>query len=179
MRRNGRQEWRPYGQGDYFRGAEMDELTRAYIEYLPPEVRGLDWRAHPMDGKLLLFSRDTGLNALLEGDETANLTRSAPRTLLVAVTNACNLMCAFCYRDLESRSLWRYETLLDFCRAADEWGVLEMAFGGGEPTLFPRWDEFINELYATTRLCINFTTNGTQLSEEFLRAIAGKYGNIR
>ncbi len=45
--------------------------------------------------------------------------------------------------------------------------------------LFPRWPEFICELYETTRLCINFTTNGTLLTEDLLRAIAGKYGNIR
>ena len=121
----------------------MANLLDTYRGFLPPEVRGLPWRTHPMDGKLLLFERDTGLNALLEGDETAHLRRIAPRTLLVAITNACNLTCDFCYRDLENRSLWRYETLLDFCRAADEWGVLECAFGGGEPMLFPRWAEFI------------------------------------
>ena len=41
-----------------------------------------------------------GMNALLQGDETAHLRRVAPRTLLVAITNACNLTCDFCYRDL-------------------------------------------------------------------------------
>jgi MoaA/NifB/PqqE/SkfB family radical SAM enzyme len=157
----------------------MANLLDSYRPFLPPEVRGLPWHAHPLDGKLLLFERDTGLNALLEGEETAHLTRIAPRTLLVAITNACNLTCDFCYRDLENRSLWRYDTLLEFCRAVDEWGVLEMAFGGGEPMLFPRWAEFINELYDSTRLCINFTTNGMLLTEDFLRQIAGKYGNIR
>jgi MoaA/NifB/PqqE/SkfB family radical SAM enzyme len=157
----------------------MDNLPDTYRHFLPPDVRGLNWQAHPLDGKLLLFERDTGLNALLEGDETAHLTRIAPRTLLVAVTNACNLTCEFCYRDLENRSLWRYETLLGFCQEADKWGVLEMAFGGGEPTLFPRWADFINEVYETTHLCVNFTTNGMLLTEDFLRQIAGKYGNIR
>jgi hypothetical protein len=153
----------------------MDE----WLRFLPPELRGLCWRPHPLDGKLLLFERDTGLNVLLEGEETAHLRRVAPRTLLVAVTNACNLTCPFCYRDLESRSLWRPDTLMEFCREADGWGVLEMAFGGGEPTLFPRWAEFVCELYETTRLCVNFTTNGTLLTEDFLAQIAGKYGNIR
>jgi MoaA/NifB/PqqE/SkfB family radical SAM enzyme len=150
-----------------------------YLPFLPSELRGVNWCAHPLDGKLLLFDRDTGLNVLLDGEETRHLRRVAPRTLLVAVTNVCNLTCHFCYRDLQSRSLWRYESLLEFCQQADEWGVLELALGGGEPTLFPRWTDFINEVYETTRLCVNFTTNGTQLSEDMLRAIAGKYGNIR
>lgn len=151
----------------------------AYLTHLPPELRGLPWQFHPLDGRLLLFERHTGLNVLLEGDETAHLRRTAPRTLLIALTNVCNLICSFCYRDLENRSLWRYDSLLQFCQDAAAWGVLEVAFGGGEPMLFPRWSDFINELYETTALCINFTTNGTLLTPEFLGAIAGKYGQIR
>lgn len=152
---------------------------RDYRSYLPPPLRNLSWRAHPLDGKLLLFERDTGLNALFEGEETAHLERIAPRTLLIAVTNACNLSCPFCYRNLRSQSTWTYESLLEFCRKADQWGVLEVAFGGGEPMLFPRWRDFILELYETTRLCINFTTNGTLLTRAFLHDIAGRYGQIR
>lgn len=154
-------------------------LIDSFKHYLPPPLHLLSWRAHPLDGRLLLFDRDSGLNVLLEGDEVAGMTRVAPRALLVAVTNACNLACPFCYRDLQSPSEWRYDTLLDFCRQADEWGVLEVAFGGGEPMLFPRWADFIGELYETTGLCINFTTNGTLLTADFLRAISGKYGQIR
>jgi hypothetical protein len=115
----------------------------------------------------------------MEGEETAHLQRVAPRVLLFAVTNACNLTCPFCYRNQQSPSLWRYDSLLRFCREADAWGVLEVAFGGGEPMVFPRWRELICELHETTRLCINFTTNGTLLSESFLRGIAGHYGQIR
>ena len=156
----------------------MDNYT-FYTSLIPPALRHLPWRAHPLDGKLLLFERDTGLNALLEGEETAHLQRHAPRTLLIAVTNACNMTCHFCYRDLNARSGWRYDTLLEFCQQADEWGVLEVAFGGGEPMLFPRWPQFVHDLYDTTGLCINFTTNGLLLTEDFLGDIAGKYGNIR
>ncbi|HLY25439.1 MAG TPA: radical SAM protein [Aggregatilineales bacterium] len=157
----------------------MDTTLDSFTPYLPPPLRDLPWRAHPMDGKLLLFERNTGLNVLLEGEETAHFQRIAPRSLLVAVTNACNMTCPFCYRDLESRSLWRYENLLQFCQEADAWGVLEVAFGGGEPMVFPRWQEFICALHETTGLGINFTTNGTLLTEDFLRAIAGHYGQIR
>lgn len=154
-------------------------MLDTYLAFLPPGIRDLPWRFQPLDGKLLLFERSTGLNVFLEGDETAHLRRAAPRTLLIALTNVCNLTCPFCYRDLESRSLWRYDSLLQFCQDADQWGVLEVAFGGGEPMLFPRWSDFINELYETTDLCVNFTTNGTLLTDEFLRAITGKYGQIR
>lgn len=157
----------------------MTDILTSYTDYLPPELQRLNWRVHPQDGKLLLFERDSGLNILLEGDETAHLTRTAPRTLLIAVTNVCNLQCHFCYRDLKSASDWTYASLLDFCKQAGEWGVLEMAFGGGEPILFPQWEQFIHQLYDETNLAINFTTNGMMLTDDFLQSIAGKYGNIR
>ncbi len=154
-------------------------MSYDFVSFVPAELQHLMWRMHALDGKLLLFDRDTGLNVLLEGEETAHFRRIAPRSLLIAVTNACNLTCPFCYRNRGVRSVWDYDTLLRFCQAADQWGVLEVAFGGGEPMLFPRWDEFVCELYDTTRLSVNFTTNGTCLTGEFLQCIAGKYGQIR
>lgn len=157
----------------------MADILSTYHTFLPPELRRLDWRPHPLDGALLLFDRDTGLNMRLEGEETAALRRVAPRTLLIAVTNVCNLQCPFCYRDLKSPSDWTYASLLEFCQQAADWGVLEVAFGGGEPTLFKDWQGLIEELYATTQLCVSFTTNGMFLTEDFLRAVEGKYGNIR
>lgn len=150
-----------------------------FLEILPPSLRHVSWRMHPLDGKVLMFDRDTGLNILLEGDETAHFQRIAPRTLLIAVTNICNLSCHFCYRDLKSPSAWNSQSLLAFCCEASDWGVLEVAFGGGEPMLFKGWERFIHELYDTSALCINFTTNGILLTDSFLKSIAGKYGNIR
>jgi len=154
-------------------------MEQQYLSYLPPEMQQLRWQFHPLDGKLLLFERDNGLNVLLEGEETQALHRLAPRTLLIAVTNVCNLSCAFCYRDLHYSNDWDYASLLEFCQQAHEWGVLEVAFGGGEPMLFPQWEQFIYELYDTTQLAINFTTNGMLLTSEFLDNITGKYGQIR
>src|SRR5260221_1551067 len=95
--------------------------TFDYSRYLPQELRNLAWRLHPLDGKLLLFERNSGLNVLLEGAETEHFHRIAPRTLLVSVTNACNLTCPFCYRDLQSRSIWHYNSLLKFCQDANKW----------------------------------------------------------
>lgn len=157
----------------------MTDILSTYRNFLPPTMRGLDWQTHPLDGALLLFERDTGVNIKLEGEETTHLRRLAPRTLLIAVTNICNLTCSFCYRNLKSPSDWTYDSLVTFCQEANEWGVLEVAFGGGEPTLFPEWERFIHELYESTQLAINFTTNGMMLTDDFLQSIDGKYGNIR
>ena len=72
----------------------QENILHTYPTYLPPQVRDLNWQPHPLDGALLLFERETGLNIKLEGEETAHLQRLAPRTLLIAVTNICNLSCS-------------------------------------------------------------------------------------
>lgn len=154
-------------------------IVTDYTPLIPPSLRHLPLRPYPLDEKLLLFDRDSGMNFLLEGAETTHLRQEAPRSLLIAVTNACNMSCTFCYRDLKSASKWRYDSLLEFCREADKWGVLEIAFGGGEPTLFPNWSDFLCELYDSSALCLNFTTNGLRINDRFLDAIRGKYGQIR
>jgi MoaA/NifB/PqqE/SkfB family radical SAM enzyme len=160
-------------------GRKMDELNRPYEQYIPPRLWTSSWKVHPLDGKLLLFNRQSGINILIEGDETKHFQRIAPRTLQIALTNFCNLTCSFCYREKSSNSLWRYDTLLKFCQEAGTWGVLEVAFGGGEPMIFPKFEELLCELYDTTDLCVNFTTNGTLLNESFLHVIGERYGQIR
>ena len=44
-----------------------------FAPYLPAPLRDITWRTHPLDGKLLLFDRLTGLNILLEGEECAGV----------------------------------------------------------------------------------------------------------
>jgi MoaA/NifB/PqqE/SkfB family radical SAM enzyme len=150
-----------------------------YNEFIPAALRSWPHRKHLLDGKLLLFDRFTGTNILLEGNEFSGCTRQAPRTLLIAITNACNLTCSFCYRDLSSRSQWDAESLLSFLKEVDKWGVLEVALGGGEPLVFPKFTWLIEKVFAETGLCLNFTTNGTRLTDDFLRDISGLYGQIK
>ena len=60
-----------------------------------------------------------------------------------------------------------------------EAGVLEVAFGGGEPFAFPGMTELVCRLYEQTPLAVNLTTNGLLLTTEILRQIAGKVGQLR
>jgi len=137
------------------------------------------WRNWELDGKLLRFDRETGINQLLEGAQTAALRQRAPRFLHIANTNACNKACTFCYRPAEAPSTWTADALLDLARWAAEWGVLELTFGGGEPLLFEGFDELLCAIWEQTPLCPSFTTNGLLLSGDFLRRVAGRYGQIQ
>lgn len=136
-------------------------------------------RPFPLDGALLLFDRDTGWNVLMDGDETAALCMQAPRSVQFAITNRCNLACTFCSRDTEAASGWTAESAFAMLSGLAEAGVLEVAFGGGEPWSFPGFAELVRRLYAGTPLAISLTTNGLSMTPERLAAIDGCYGQIR
>lgn len=147
--------------------------------WLPASLEGGEWRALELDGQVLLFDRRTGTNVLVENETTKSLRRTSPRMLQVALTNACNKTCSFCYRPLEAKSRFTFDELVDLARFCDEWGVIEIAFGGGEPTLFPRFGELLKTIWRETKLCPSFTTNGLRLTKDLLREIRGSYGQLQ
>lgn len=136
-------------------------------------------RRFPLDGKLLLFDRETGLNALCEGEETAALRQRAPRVVQFGITNRCNLACGFCSRDQEASSLWTAESAFTMLSDLAKHGVLEVAFGGGEPWAFSGFAELVRRLHDETPLAVNLTTNGLLLTPARLARISGAYGQIR
>jgi MoaA/NifB/PqqE/SkfB family radical SAM enzyme len=60
-----------------------------------------------------------------------------------------------------------------------EAGVLEVAFGGGEPWTFRGFADLVRRLHAETLLAVNFTTNGLALTRERLDQVAGCIGQMR
>jgi MoaA/NifB/PqqE/SkfB family radical SAM enzyme len=103
----------------------------------------------------------------------------APRVIQFAITNRCNLACTFCSRDVESASTWTPETAFAMLDGLARAGVLEVAFGGGEPFAFKGFTALVRRLYEETPLAVNVTTNGLLVSHARLAEIAGAYGQIR
>jgi MoaA/NifB/PqqE/SkfB family radical SAM enzyme len=136
-------------------------------------------RAFPLNGALLLFDRETGQNILLDGEETRELVPLAPRSIQFGITNRCNLACAFCSRDLRAESQWNAEEAFVFLSELDRAGVLEVAFGGGEPFAFSGFTELVSRLHSETGLAIHATTNGLLLTTAKLAAVRGKLGELR
>lgn len=141
-------------------------------------------RRFALDGALLLFDRDSGLNARCEGPETAHLRQAAPRVVQFGITNRCDLRCDFCSRDTAAASLWTAEGAFVVLRDLARLGVLEVAFGGGEPLRFPGFDALMARLHDETPLAVNVTTNGTSLTPERLRGWRDargrpRYGQLR
>jgi MoaA/NifB/PqqE/SkfB family radical SAM enzyme len=136
-------------------------------------------RPYLLDGAVLLFDRERGINVLLDGDELADVRQQAPRSIQFGITNLCNLACQFCSRDLTAKSAWTgdeaFQVLADLAQA----GVLEVAFGGGEPFAFRGFIELVARLHDETPLAVHATTNGLLLTASRLAALRGKLGELR
>jgi MoaA/NifB/PqqE/SkfB family radical SAM enzyme len=121
----------------------------------------------------------TGLNVLCDGEETVGLVPVAPRVIQFGITNRCNLACTFCSRALDAESSWTSDSAFELLAELAAHGVLEVAFGGGEPLTFRGFTRLVRRLHDETPLAVNITTNGIALDEDRLEEIAGSFGQLR
>jgi MoaA/NifB/PqqE/SkfB family radical SAM enzyme len=120
-----------------------------------------------------LFDRVSGLNVLL--DEVAVPAAEfslAPRYLSVALTNACELRCSYCYAPKHPASL-DMERVLAWAIELDLAGCLGVGFGGGEPTAHPRFAHLCAQITRSTSMAVTFTTHGHRLTPEMADALRG------
>ncbi|MBV8230678.1 MAG: radical SAM protein [Planctomycetaceae bacterium] len=103
----------------------------------------------------------------------------APIVAHWAVTYRCNLRCAYCYAE---SGPWREvgpgpAVRRRIVERLAAWGVLEVALGGGEPTLLPDFAALLAAIRAAG-LVANVTTNGTNHRPEVIRALAEHAGVV-
>ncbi|MBT2225124.1 radical SAM protein [Nonomuraea sp. NEAU-A123] len=126
------------------------------ISVIPLKIRQTSSGVH-------LFDRRTGLNILLEPKSTGLRAPSlAPRQISVALSNACDLRCSYCYAPKTSGRL-RLDDVVGWLADLDQAGCLGVGFGGGEPTLLRDFPHLCQRLAAETQLAITFTTHGHHL----------------
>lgn len=137
------------------------------------------FRRHALDGAALYFQPSTGVQVKVATAATRALRRQAPRVAMFGITNACNLRCDFCSRDVTRESAWTVASAAAALRGLWQAGTLEVAYGGGEPFAFRGFAELVSELHETTTLAQHVTTNGTLIDERSWRAFEGKLGQVR
>jgi mycofactocin biosynthetic radical S-adenosylmethionine protein MftC len=103
----------------------------------------------------------------------------APIVAHWAVTYRCNLRCAYCYAESgPGREPGPgAEVRRRIVERLAAWGVLEVALGGGEPTLLPDFVALLAAIRAAG-LVANVTTNGTNRRPGALRALAEHAGMV-
>ena len=125
------------------------------------------------------YDRATGFHLLVDEVQPApDEWALYPSTLSIALTNACQLACPFCYAP-KSRAELDARDVLSWALEAAELGALDVAFGGGEPLLHPHLVELCQRVWSETDLGISITTNGHALSTELVDKLAGSVGFVR
>ncbi|MCY4615173.1 MAG: radical SAM protein [Chloroflexi bacterium] len=126
-----------------------------------------------------VFDRRSGLNILLDEIDIPPHERAwAPRFVSIALTNACDLHCRFCYApkhvarlDVDAVVAWAIEL--------DEGGCLGLGLGGGEPTLHPDFPELCQRVAAETQLSVSFTTHGHRITDQVVEQLGGSVHFVR
>jgi sulfatase maturation enzyme AslB (radical SAM superfamily) len=126
-----------------------------------------------------LFDRQSGTNILC--DEVIvppSLWSRCPRQVSIALTNACDLRCAFCYAPKISAGLDNTIVSRWLVELSDH-GCLGVGFGGGEPMLYPALVDVCGFATENTRLAVTITTHGHHITESIAEALRGKVNFIR
>ena len=105
---------------------------------------------------LQLFERKTGLNELLDEVRVPSMQWArAPRQVSVALTNACDLDCSYCYAPKNPATL-DATRLAGWLLELDDNGCFAVGFGGGEPTLHREFVKICRQTTERTRLAVTF-----------------------
>lgn len=128
---------------------------------------------------LHLYDRVTGLHVLDDAVRALSAECSVgPAVVSIALTNTCDLNCTFCYAPKVAAAL-PAERVFQWCCELDAMGTLEVAFGGGEPTLHPDLADICRRVWECTGLGVSITTNGHHLTDKLVRQLAGKVSIVR
>ena len=131
------------------------------------------WKARIGPAGIHLFSRTTGLNLLVDEVKfPPSRWAAAPRFVSIALTNACDLSCAYCYAPKNPATL-AFTCLVGWLHELDRNGCLGVGFGGGEPTLYRKFPELCRYAAQETGLTVTFTTHAHRLQEKLVSQLAG------
>ncbi len=96
-----------------------------------------------------------------------------PVLIDLSLNNYCNLTCDFCYMSAKPIKAGDNLSMQDFNIILERMiqsRVLQIALGGGEPTLHPHFTEILRKLRVEGKIIPNYTTNGSHLTSEILQA---------
>ena len=122
---------------------------------------------------LHFFDRITGEHLLIDEVKPQPCEYSlAPRTISIAITDDCDFNCDCCYVKKNNHYL-SIDQILNIGVEFDRLGTLDIALGGGEPTLHPDLVKICERLWNQTSLGISITTHGYHLTKELVKNLIG------
>lgn len=122
---------------------------------------------------MTIFNPSTG-EIVIDGDGFCN----TPVLLDVSLTNKCGFRCPYCYKhsspDGTEMSFQDFELLI---RRMKEAKVFQVAYGGGNPNEHPNFIEILRKTFEEG-IIPNYSTNGSNLSEEIIEATSKYCGAV-
>jgi MoaA/NifB/PqqE/SkfB family radical SAM enzyme len=100
------------------------------------------------------------------------------RQVSVALTNACDLRCPYCYAPKHAAHL-NYDQLTRWLKELDDGGCFGVGFGGGEPTLHRDFAKLCEFVSTNTGMAVTFTTHAHRVNERLSAALEGHVHFIR
>ena len=102
----------------------------------------------------------------------------APRTVSIAITDACDLHCPHCHIS-KGNSYIDVEVIMTICKKLDSMGSFDIAIGGGEPTIHPDFITICKRIWNETNLGVSVTTHGRNLTKVMLDQLKGNLSFLR
>lgn len=128
---------------------------------------------------VLFFDRRSGINVLIdELCPTETAWSKSPRQVSIALTNLCDLHCAYCYAP-KHKAILDINQVLRWLRELDAEGCLGVGFGGGEPSLHPDFVEICKRAAGETQLAVTFTTHAHRMTPQLVERLRGSVHFVR
>lgn len=126
-----------------------------------------------------MFDRRTGMNIVID-EVTVDRAQwsAAPRQVSIALTNACDLACRFCYAP-KYHSVASLDSVSAWVEELDAGGCLGVGFGGGEPTLYRDLPRLCRRACERTNLAISLTTHAHRFTPRLIGELDGVVHFIR
>lgn len=162
-------------------GNDNDSIPEAYLVLKNSPVKEIAWNKIRKDGDFYVsFNPNSGLKVRFSFTGHEYLRSSWPELVDMKITDYCPLGCSYCYQG--STMEGQHAKMRDVRKAIDRFadvGVFELALGGGETTMHPRFDDIL--AYARKKGIVpNFTTRSlgwlrraSARRERILEAIGG------
>ena len=136
---------------------------------------------YPDQNYSVFYNQQNGMLIRIEdtGYPEPHWCKNGPELIDISITNMCNKNCHYCYRNssktVKHMDLFDYEQIL---KQASSLKVLQVALGGGEPTLHPHFQKILKITSEKYGMVSTYTSNGDNLSNEILKATKKHCGAI-
>lgn len=113
---------------------------------------------------LHLYNKTDGIHVLFDeiNFKDEDIIYTGPRQLSIMLTKRCNLECSYCYA-AKGNSEIDWNLLTNILEVAKQMNVLDITLGGGEPTLYSRFEDLVKTINEKYNFGLSVTTNGTDI----------------